>query len=191
MVCYRYVYDVSNISNALTSKRTKGVKNEEAYEAIIMAFQTTGQQVNSLRPRQNGRHFADDIFNRISLNENVWIPIKISLKFVPKGPIDNIAALFQIMAWCRLGDKPLCEPRMVSLPTHICVTRPQWVNCSRASSRQQWIKHKSLHCWTFCERNVSLPVGFHSQRSNNPGRVFLPWNAHECKPTLERKHSPN
>ena len=26
------------------------------------------------------------------------------------------------------GDKPLSEPRMVSLPTHICVTRPQWVN---------------------------------------------------------------
>ena len=26
-------------------------------------------------------------------NENVWIPIEISLKFVPKGPIDNIPAL--------------------------------------------------------------------------------------------------
>ena len=31
----------------------------------------------------NGRHFADDIFKWIFLNENVWIPIKISLKFVP------------------------------------------------------------------------------------------------------------
>ena len=38
---------------------------------------------NTLRPRQNGRHFADDIFKWIFLNENVWIPIEISLKFVP------------------------------------------------------------------------------------------------------------
>ena len=36
-------------------------------------------------------------------------------------------ALVQIMAWRRPGDKPLSEPMMVSLPTHICVTRPQWV----------------------------------------------------------------
>ena len=46
--------------------------------------------INTLRPRQNGRHFADDILKCIFLNENVWIPIEISLKFVPKGPIDNI-----------------------------------------------------------------------------------------------------
>ena len=49
--------------------------------------------VNTLRPTQNGRHFADDILKCIFLNENVWIPIEISLKFVPKGPIDNIPAL--------------------------------------------------------------------------------------------------
>ena len=48
--------------------------------------------INTLTPRQNGRHFADDIFKCIFLNENVWIPIKISLKFVPKGPINNIPA---------------------------------------------------------------------------------------------------
>ena len=84
--------------------------------------------VNSLRPRQNRRHFADDIFKCILLNKNVWIPIKISLKFVPKGPIDNIPAMVQIMAWRRPGDKPLSEPMMVNLPTHICVARPQWVN---------------------------------------------------------------
>ena len=47
---------------------------------------------------------------------------------VPKGPIDNIPALVQIMAWRRPGDKPLSEPMMARLLTHICVTRPQWVN---------------------------------------------------------------
>ena len=82
---------------------------------------------NTLRPRQNGRHFADDIFKCIFLNKNVWIPIKISMKFVPKGPINNIPALVQIMAWRRPGDKPLSEPMMVSLTTHICATWPQWV----------------------------------------------------------------
>ena len=61
------------------------------------------------------------------MNENVSISIKISLKFVPKGPINNIPALVQIMAWRRSGDKPLSEPIMVSLPMHICVIRPQWV----------------------------------------------------------------
>ena len=60
------------------------------------------------------------------LNENVWISIKISLKFVPKGQINNIPSLDQIMAWRRPGDKPLSEPMMVSLLTHMCVTRPQW-----------------------------------------------------------------
>ena len=82
-------------------------------------------RLNTLRPRQNGRHFADDIFNRIFLNENALISIKSSLKFVPKGPINNIPAVVQIMAWRRLGDKPLSEPMMDSFPRHICVIRPQ------------------------------------------------------------------
>ena len=60
-------------------------------------------------------------------NENIWILIKISLKFVPKGSINNIPALVQIMAWHRPGDKPLSEPMMVSLLTQVRVTRPQWV----------------------------------------------------------------
>ena len=84
--------------------------------------------LNTLGPRQNGRHFADDTFKRIFMNENVRISIKISLKFVPMGPINNFQALVQIMAWHCPGDKPLSEPMLVSLLTHICVTRPQWVN---------------------------------------------------------------
>ena len=83
--------------------------------------------LNTLRPRQNGRHFADNPFKRIFLNDTLTIAIKISLNFVPKGPIENIPALVQIRAWRRRGDKPLSEPMMVSLLTHICVTQPQWV----------------------------------------------------------------
>ena len=92
---------------------------------------------NTLRPRQNGRHFADDIFKCIFLNENVSVSIKNSLKFAPKGPINNISPLVQIMAWRRPGDKPLSEPMMVRLPTQICVILPQWVNNPK----------EELWCW--------------------------------------------
>ena len=79
------------------------------------------------RLRQNGCHFADDIFKCNFVNENVWISIEISLKFVPKGPINNIPASVQIMAWRRPGNKPEFGPRLARLPARICVTRPQWV----------------------------------------------------------------
>ena len=46
--------------------------------------------INTLRPGQDGRHFPDDIFKCIFLNENDRIPIQISLKFVPKGPINGL-----------------------------------------------------------------------------------------------------
>ena len=54
--------------------------------------------------------------------------VRISLKFVTKGPINNTTALVHIMNWHRPGNKPLSEPMMVNLLMHICVTRPQWVN---------------------------------------------------------------
>ena len=56
---------------------------------------------------------ADNIFKWIFLNENVIISIEISLKSVPKGPINNIPALVQVMAWRRPGDKPLSDLMMV------------------------------------------------------------------------------
>ena len=84
--------------------------------------------LTTLRPRQNGRHFSDDTFRCFFLNENVSISIEISLKFVPKGLVSSIPALVQIMAWRHPGDKPLSEPMMVRLQTHICITRPKWVN---------------------------------------------------------------
>ena len=95
-----------------------------------------------------GRDKMDATFKRIFVNENVWILIEISLKFVPKGPINNIPALVQIMAWCRPGDKPLSEPMMVSLPTHICVTRPQWVKT---------LHHPFLH-WAIDMLNTKNPL---------------------------------
>ena len=121
------------------------------------------RNINTLWPRQNGRHFADDIFKCIFLNENGWIPIKISLKFVPKVPINNIPALVQIMAWRRPGDKLLSEPMMIRLPTHICVTQPQWVNSSppRAAYMCQWIRSALIQimvCRLFSAKPLSKPM---------------------------------
>ena len=92
-----------------------------------------------LRPRQNGRHVADDTFKRIFLNETFRISIKISLK----GSINNIPALFQIMAWRRSGDKPLSEPMMVRLLTHICVTRVKR-KCQHLDSTFSHYLHRKL-----------------------------------------------
>ena len=55
---------------------------------------------------------ADDNFKCIFLNENDRIPLRISLKFVPRSPIHNKLALVQVMTWRRTGDKPLSEPML-------------------------------------------------------------------------------
>ena len=106
--------------------------------AMRVCVSASCHRINTLRPRQDGRHFADDIFTCIFFNENCCILIKFSLKYVRRGPIDNNPALVQIMAWRRSGDKPLSEPIVVSLPTHICVTRPQWVKVTPNECHCVW-----------------------------------------------------
>ena len=57
---------------------------------------------------------ADDISKWTFLNKNDRIPTLISLKFIPKSPVDNKPTLVQVIAWCRTGDKPLPEPMMTN-----------------------------------------------------------------------------
>ena len=76
------------------------------YDEDSFATWVAASILNTLRQRQNGRYFADDLFKCNFFNENVWIGIKISLKFVPKGPMNNIPVLVQIMVRCRPGNKP-------------------------------------------------------------------------------------
>ena len=100
-------------------------KGTESYPAHTC---TSCSDAITLRRRQNGHHFPDDIFKCIFGKKNIWISIKISLKFVFKGLINNIPALAQIIAWRRPGDKPLSEPMMAQFTdVYICVTRPQWI----------------------------------------------------------------
>ena len=85
------------------------------FDDVIMSTANYGSRlltlisVNSFHPGQNGHLFTDDIFICISVNENVCVLVKISLKFVPKCPIYNNAAMVKIMAWCRIDDKPWSE----------------------------------------------------------------------------------
>ena len=67
---------------------------------------------NPSPPGQNGHYFADHIFTFIFMDEKFCISIRISIKFVPKGPIENKLESVRIMAWRRRGDKPLAEPML-------------------------------------------------------------------------------
>ena len=102
--------------------------------------------INTLRPRQTGRLFANDTFKRIFLNENIGISTRNLLKSVPTGLIDNISALVLIMAWRRPGDKPLSEPMLVKSLTHICITGPQWVKIRIKMHQFSFMKIK-LKMW--------------------------------------------
>ena len=120
----------------LTYNQSLLVKDPQSCRRDREAKQDPKIIFNTLRPRQDGRHFSDDIFNCIFLKENARISLKKSLKFVPKVRINNIPALVQIMAWRRSGDKPLSEPMVVCLVAQICVTRPQWVNFTFFSTQR-------------------------------------------------------
>ena len=71
-----------------------------------------GMQLTRLPLNKMAAISADDIFKCIFLNENDIIPIQISLNFFPRSPINNKPALVQVLAWRRIGDKPLPEPMM-------------------------------------------------------------------------------
>ena len=101
--------------------------------------------------RRDGHHFLEDILKCIFANENIQVLIKSSLKFVPKGPIDNIPALVKIMAWYRSGDKPLSEPCAVC---HTGVGRSSirfsecnlWVHYKKCSGLKTLSKDLSYEC---------------------------------------------
>ena len=54
---------------------------------------------------QNSWHGADEIFICILLNEKSYLCIKMLLKFVAEGPLDNTPVLVQVMYWPRTGGK--------------------------------------------------------------------------------------
>ena len=82
-------------------------------------------------PEQNGRHFADDIFKCIFMNEKFCISID---KKVSIGSGNGLAPnRRQAITWTN------ADP--VHRSTHICDTRGRWVNSSWASDAIRW--HRS------------------------------------------------
>ena len=75
--------------------------------ALLLRWTTLIPDMDS--PGQNGRHFADDIFKCVFMTEKFCISIRISRKFVSKGPIDKKSVLIYVMALRRTDDKPLPE----------------------------------------------------------------------------------
>ena len=55
--------------------------------------ETTIAHCQLISPWQNGRHFADDIFQMQIREWKIYILIKTSLNYISKGPIDNNPAL--------------------------------------------------------------------------------------------------
>ena len=99
-----------------------GVQAHDGSDLFTVCLGTCGGLTHWGRDKM-AAFFADDTFKRIFLNENIRISTKNSLKFVPKGLINNIPVLVLIMAWRRRGDKAVSEPMLVRSLTHICVTR--------------------------------------------------------------------
>ena len=143
------------------------------FTIYIYILQFQYQFFSILGQRQNGRYFADDIFKCIFLNGNVF---KISLKFVPKGPIHNIPALAQIMAWCRPGDKTLSEPMIVSLLTHIASLglnelMKHFLFFFMNYNRPLWNRYCSSHGK---ETLHGLKSGDRNLLNDNRGALFMP-----------------
>ena len=77
----------------------------------------------------------DGIFISNFMNENVRIPIQISLKFVHGSLIYDMTTLAQVMAWHGTGrrqassaPKHYLSQWWPSLLTHICGSRGRWIN---------------------------------------------------------------
>ena len=60
---------------------------------LQMIWQPWRNLTNTMRSRQNGRHFVEDLLKCIFLNENIWLSPKIFTKVRSYGPINNIPAL--------------------------------------------------------------------------------------------------
>ena len=193
-------------------------------------FSSSDDVFNPSRPRQNGHHFADDTLKRISMNGNIIIAIKISLKFVPKGQICNFPTsrvtlytagllhtavphrshsrapivhtavprennehgcvylrcravcklpgcveghpwtLVDTMAWRPTGDKPSPEPMIITLLTHVCVTRPQWLKTANITSE---IIFETRCIWNILSTHLSSI--FLEKMCFSGYFVLLPW----------------
>ena len=128
---------------------------------------------NTLRQRENGRHFPDDNFKCIFMDGNVKISIKMSLKFVPKAPINNIPALVQIMAWCHPGGGLILQWRQYECDDisnhqrYDCILNRLFTYRSKETSR--------LHVTGLGVGNSPVFPEFPAHRASNTENVSIWW----------------
>ena len=70
----------------------------------------------TMRPGQDGWHFAGNIFKCLFLNENFCLLI---FNLLPLGSIDNMSYVVQVLAWRWTGSKPLSELMMTKFSCNI------------------------------------------------------------------------
>ena len=146
--------------------------------------------LNTFRPRQMATIFQTTFSNAFSWMKMYEFWLKFHWSLFPRVRLSIFQHWVQIMAWRRPGDKPLSEPMMVRLLTHICITRPQWVKtrililvkhlyiemapCLQYFLQvgQKWItqEDKNLHILL---RRISNKLG--GQRSSLLGALPVSW----------------
>ena len=142
--------------------------------------------VNSSPPGQYGRHFADDIFRCIFMNVKFCILIKISLEFVPKVPIVKNQALVWIMAWCRVGDKPLSEPMLTWFTDAYMRTSGRWAQLFyRFADSGCWTQHVTPYLINHCGHIWFTQVSCPPERMQLLFSRTYPYNPHNCRIQLD------
>ena len=141
-------------------------------------------QLTHLPTGQNGRHFADNMFKRIFLNENIWMSNEISLKYVPWDVIDRMPALVQIMAWRRPGDKPLSEPMLTQF-TDANMRHYSWAdNCICQKNRSNYDTSNKFGTNTLLgslfKKKTRATQNFNMAAIFQFGRHGLSWNPIVC-----------
>ena len=108
VICSQHVRKLQSISDQLSSHNwLKLCANENMSSAEpVNVSQLTHP------PGENDRHLVRRQFQKHFFNENDRIPIRVSLKFVHRSPIDNKPIFVRVMAWRWTGDKPLPEPML-------------------------------------------------------------------------------
>ena len=117
-------------------------------------------EAETRRPPFCRRHFQMRFLERKCINVNNYSTVVCS-----QAPINNISALVQITARRCPRNKPLSEPMMAYLPTHICITRPQWFNLSVPKC---WLalNNRNYQSKIYCREVISFPFGVEHNKNN-------------------------
>ena len=121
-----------------------------------------------------------------------WMNFEFQWGLFLKGRINNIPALFQTTAWRQPGDKPLSEPMMFRLPTHIGVTRSLWVD-KNTTKLQVYYRHGLRSYWDVCPEIFSL-VSWYAYYARLSVQVYASStfsSGAECPSPLNKRHVGN